>query len=105
MAASKKYDLSGTDGASTFLSLPEGLTVRLVNGASGEIVGNPHNGAVLLIRFSDYPDDPSKVGDAHRFLHALLRSSIRSNTSYLHASRFYIPPMHKYFTSRYSSMP
>ena len=24
---------------------------------------NPGNGAVLLIRFSDYPDDPSKVGE------------------------------------------
>ncbi len=63
MAAPKKYDLSGTDGASTFLSLPEGLTVRLHNGASGEISGNPHDGVYLLVRYLEHPEDPSKVGE------------------------------------------
>ena len=63
MAESKKYDLTGIDGATTFLSLPEGLTVMLTNGATGEIVGNPGNGAVLLLKILEHPDDPSKVGE------------------------------------------
>lgn len=61
--ASKKYNLSGADGASTFLSLPLGLTIQLVNGARAEIVGNPHDGAFLLVRYVEHPDDASKVGE------------------------------------------
>ena len=63
MAESKKYDLAGIDGATQFLSLPEGLAVRLNNGAIGEIVGNPGDGAVLMIKFLENPEDPSRVGD------------------------------------------
>ena len=50
MAASKEYDLSGPNGAVVFRNLPEGLKVRLTNGALGEITGNPHDGAYLWVR-------------------------------------------------------
>ena len=63
MAASEKYDLSGSNGAVVFRSLPEGLNVRLVNGALGEIAANPQDGAYLLIRYLENAEDPSKVGE------------------------------------------
>ncbi|NIO12062.1 MAG: hypothetical protein GTO40_30190 [Deltaproteobacteria bacterium] len=63
MAESKKYDLSGPNGAVVFRDLPEGLKVRLTNGALGEIVGNPHDGAYLLIRVLENSADPSQVGN------------------------------------------
>lgn len=62
MAASKEYDLSGPNGAVVFRNLPEGLKVRLTNGALGEITGNPHDGAYLLVRIVENAADPSKVG-------------------------------------------
>ena len=63
MAASKEYDLSGPNGAVVFRDLPEGLKVRLTNGALGEITGNPHDGAYLLVRILENPADPSRVGN------------------------------------------
>lgn len=62
MAASKEYDLAGPNGAVVFRNLPEGLKVRLTNGALGEIIGNPHDGAFLMIRILESPADPAKVG-------------------------------------------
>jgi hypothetical protein len=63
METPKEYDLEGIDGAQTFRDLPEGLKIKLTNGAVGEIVGNPRDGAYLLIRFLESPEDPSKVGE------------------------------------------
>ncbi len=63
METSKKYDLTGINGAQTFRDLPEGLKIKFTNGAIGEIVGNPRDGAYLLVRFLEHPEDPSKVGE------------------------------------------
>ena len=63
MESPKQYDLSGIHGAEVFRDLAEGLKIRLTNGAIGEIVGNPRNGAILLIKILEHPEDPSKVGD------------------------------------------
>ena len=63
MAASEEYDLSGSNGAVVFRGLPEGLKIRLTNGALGEIAGNPHDGAYLLVRYLENSEDPSKVGE------------------------------------------
>jgi hypothetical protein len=63
VAASKEYDLSGPNGAVVYRNLPEGLKVRLTNGALGEITGNPHDGAYLLVRIMENSADPSKVGN------------------------------------------
>ena len=63
MTESKKYDLTGQHGAEVFRDLPEGTKVKLVNGAAGEVTGNPHNAGFLLVKFLEHPQDPSKVGE------------------------------------------
>jgi hypothetical protein len=60
---SKKYDLSGRNGADVFRSLPEGTRVKLVSGATGEITANPHDGGYILVKITEHPKDPSKVGE------------------------------------------
>ena len=60
--SSSSGDLESTDAASIFRDLPEGAKVRLKNGAVAEITGNPRDGAWLLIRFVEHPEDPSLVG-------------------------------------------
>jgi hypothetical protein len=60
---SNEYDLTGVHGAEVFRTLPEGLKIELTNGAVGEITANPHNGAVLLVTYVEYPDNPAKVGE------------------------------------------
>lgn len=62
METPKKYDLTGINAAEVFRDLPEGLRVRLTDGATAEIVGNPHDGAILVIRILESPQDPSRVG-------------------------------------------
>src|SRR5437773_2497397 len=46
----KQYDLTGVHGAEVFRDLPEGLKLRMVDGAIVEIVANAHDGAVLIVR-------------------------------------------------------
>ena len=61
--SSKKYDLSGVHGAEVFRDLAEGLQIRLANGSIGEIIGNPHDGAILQIKIVEDANDPSRVGE------------------------------------------
>jgi hypothetical protein len=42
--------------------LPEGTTVHLKTGARAEVIGNPGDGAWLLVRIVEAADDPSAVG-------------------------------------------
>ena len=35
----------------------------LRNGAIAEVTGNPRDGGWLFIRFVEYADDPSKIGE------------------------------------------
>lgn len=56
-------DLEATDAAYTFRDLPEGAKVKLTNGAVAEITGNPRDGAWLLIKYLENPEDPSQVGE------------------------------------------
>ncbi len=60
--SSGSSDLESTDAASIFRDLPVGAKVKLKNGAVAEITGNPRDGAWLLIRFVEHPEDPSLVG-------------------------------------------
>ena len=61
--SSKKYDLSGVHGAEVFRDLAEGLQIRLANGSIAEIIGNPHDGAILQIKIVEDASDPSRVGE------------------------------------------
>lgn len=63
MAGPKRYDLSGPDGPAVFRELPEGLKIKLANGALGQIAGNPRDGAFLVVKILESPEDPSKVGE------------------------------------------
>lgn len=63
MAEAKKYEISGQHGAEVFRELPEGVKITLLNGASGEIIGNPHDGGFVLVKWLEHPQDPSKVGE------------------------------------------
>ena len=55
-------ELEATDSAYTFRDLPVGRKVKLTNGAVAEITGNPKDGAWLLIKYLENPEDPSQVG-------------------------------------------
>ena len=63
MESTKKYDIGGVHGAEVFRDLPLGLKVTMDTGMVGEIIGNPHNGAILQIQITENPDDPSRVGE------------------------------------------
>jgi hypothetical protein len=60
---SDTFDLTGIDGAANYRTLTEGLKLKLLNGEHGEIIGNPGDGAWLMIRITESPDDPNRVGD------------------------------------------
>jgi len=63
MESPENYDLSGVDGAGTFRNLAPGLKLKLADGARGEIVENPRDGAYLLVKILECPDDPDRVGE------------------------------------------
>ena len=63
MTDNQDYKLTGTDGASVFRSLTEGMRVKMTNGAVGEITGNPQDGAYLMVRITENPANPSQVGE------------------------------------------
>jgi hypothetical protein len=62
MAETAQYDLSGGDGIKVWTNLPEGTRLTLLNGAVGEITGNPHDGGYIQVKYLEHPD-PSMVGE------------------------------------------
>ena len=46
---SKKYDLTGVNGAAVFRDLPLGINLRMTDGALVKILANAHDGAVLIV--------------------------------------------------------
>jgi len=59
---SNRYDLTGIHGAENFRDLPEGLKLRMTDGSIVEIVGNAHDGAVLVVKILEN-DNPASVGE------------------------------------------
>jgi hypothetical protein len=43
-------------------NLPEGMKVKLRNGALVEITGNPRDGGWLFVKYLEFDKDPSMVG-------------------------------------------
>ena len=63
MAESRRgYDPNSTEAAFEYLGLQPGAKVQLKNGAVAEVTGNPGDGCWLLVRFVEYPQEPSRVG-------------------------------------------
>ncbi len=59
----RSEDVSKADESLALQDIPEGTKVRLRNGAIAEVTANPRDGGWIFIRFVEYPDDPSRVGE------------------------------------------
>ena len=60
--ASDGSDLKGNNAAVIYRDLPVGARVKHRAGAILEVTGNPRDGAWLLVRVVEDPNDPSQVG-------------------------------------------
>ena len=61
--ASGGSDLESSNAALIYRDLPVGARVKRKDGAILEITGNPRDGAWLLVRVVEDPNDPSRVGE------------------------------------------
>jgi hypothetical protein len=61
--ASNNKDLNSSSAAFIFRDLPVGGKIKMSGGAIGEIVGNPGDGAWLIVRFTEHPAEPTRVGE------------------------------------------
>ena len=59
----RSEDVSNVNDTVALQDIPEGTKVRLRNGAIAEVTANPRDGGWVFIRFVEYPEDPSKVGE------------------------------------------
>jgi hypothetical protein len=60
--ASRNSDLEGSNAALIYRDLPVGVRVKRRDGATLEVTGNPGDGAWLLVRVVEDPNDPASVG-------------------------------------------
>ncbi len=60
---SRSEDVSNTSDTVALRDIPEGTKVRLRNGAIAEVTANPRDGGWIFIRFVEFPDEPSRVGE------------------------------------------
>jgi len=56
-------DLQGNNAAVIYRDLRVGARVKRKDGAILEVTGNPGDGAWLLVRIVEDPNDPSRVGE------------------------------------------
>jgi hypothetical protein len=61
--SSSDSDLKGNNAAIIYRDLPVGARVKRRDGAILEVTGNPGDGAWLLVRVVEDPNDPSRVGE------------------------------------------
>ena len=55
-------DLESSNAALIYRDLPVGARVKRKDGAILEVTGNPHDGAWLLVRVVEDPNNPASVG-------------------------------------------
>jgi len=55
-------NLNSSDAALIYRDLPVGARVKRKDGAILEVTGNPRDGAWLLVRVVEDPNEPSSVG-------------------------------------------
>jgi hypothetical protein len=60
--ASSGSDLEGNNAAVIYRDLPVGARVKHKDGAILEVTGNPRDGAWLLVRVVEAPNEPARVG-------------------------------------------
>ena len=61
--SSSDSDLKGNNATIIYRDLPVGARVKRRDGAILEVTGNPGDGAWLLVRVVEDPNDPSTVGE------------------------------------------
>jgi hypothetical protein len=61
-ATPKPVDQFSINDALMVQDLPEGIKVKLRNGASAEVTANPRDGGWLFVRYLEFADEPSLVG-------------------------------------------
>lgn len=76
MSAPDDYDLTGIHGAEVFRDLPEGVRLRMTDGSAAEIVANARDGAWLLVRITEDPDNPDRAGQEEHVFFADVESVI-----------------------------
>lgn len=74
----KGYDLTGVHGAEVFRDLPEGLKLELEDGSIGEIIANAHDGAIVVLKILEAPDDASRVGTEETTFYTEVRGVVSS---------------------------
>ena len=60
--ASKPMDQFSINDAVLIQDLPEGIKVKLRNGAIAEVTGNPRDGGWIFVRYLEWAQHPAKVG-------------------------------------------
>lgn len=60
--APKPVDQFSINDALMVQDLPEGIKVKLRNGAIAEVTGNPRDGGWLFVRYLEFAQDPSLAG-------------------------------------------
>lgn len=64
MAEANKFEKApATDENVALQDVPEGTKIRLANDVIAEVTANPRDGGWLFIRFVEYPEDPTRVGE------------------------------------------
>jgi hypothetical protein len=61
--STKKYDIGGIHGAEVFRDLPIGVKIIMNSGMVAKAIGNPHDGAVMQVLITEWPDQPQRVGE------------------------------------------
>jgi len=72
----KKYDLWGVHGAETFRDLQLGMKLRMADDSLVEIVGNPHDGAVMVVKVVESEVNPSSVGEEQTIFFAEVKEVV-----------------------------
>lgn len=73
---SAKYDLTGVHGAEVFRDLPLGVKLLLTDGATGEIVANAGDGAIVILKIVDDPKNPGRVGTEETVFYTEVKDAV-----------------------------
>jgi len=55
--------ISNVNDTIIITDLPIGAKVKLRRGVIAEVTANPRDGGWIFVKYLEYPDDPSKVGE------------------------------------------
>ena len=56
-------EIASTGDTIDLRDVPVGANIRLRKGATAEVTANPMDGGWLFVRYVEFPDQPSRVGE------------------------------------------